>query len=803
MAIFSGTMMDDILRGTPEADVLWGGMGDDQLNGGAGDDRLIGGPGADAINGGPGMDIASYTMSPEGVHVDLNTSFTRDIDERPAVRGGDAEGDSLTGIEAIWGSAFGDILMGDFSANHLFGNAGNDRIQGGDGNDLLRGGPDNDRLEGDEGNDNLYGDEGGDLLLGGEGMDTLFGGKGDDELRGGDGNDVLEGGMGADELTGGGGMNTAAYSMSSEGVMVDLRYQTTKDDPMIKAPMGGHAMGDTLTGISHLRGSTHDDTLIGTDMMMGDNPATTDVTEDDHPLPNTGMNMLFGNMGNDMLKGMGGKDTLHGGKGMDTLYGGMGDDTLKGEMGDDALKGEEGDDTLVGGPGADKLFGHKFDAQTMMADNDGDSMDDTADYSMSDAGVTVDLGRTTRAMPNPMGKGGHAEGDELVAIEHLKGSMHDDVLGGANDEMNKLTGMGGDDMLTGRGGVDTLMGDAGDDTLNGGMGADKLTGGAGDDTFVYRMINDAQAADDIAADVANTSDVDESLVDETKYRLIDRDAYGPTDAAEADRPAPSASDVGNLSPENDGDMMVSGGAGTDTVDASGATGAVHVDLNVRVVTQEPAAAVAADANAVPPVAAKAAVTLKDAPVYTSIEKVIGGSHDDTLVGNMKAATTLMGGSGNDTLTGGERADMLDGGSGNDVLMGDAGNDTLAGGANNDVLTGGLGTDVFVYSAGRDTIIDLKLSARGGSEQIDITALGLTENDVEKAIMNAMSLGTDATFALDLNGDGDTDDDGENAVAVTLLKLSGDFDADTDDYDLALVNISGTGSEELAISDFLL
>ena len=87
MAIFSGSMMDDILMGTMEDDVLWGGMGDDDLSGGAGDDRLIGGPGADAIDGGSGMDIASYTDSRAGVHVDLRTSFTGNVDDRPAVRG--------------------------------------------------------------------------------------------------------------------------------------------------------------------------------------------------------------------------------------------------------------------------------------------------------------------------------------------------------------------------------------------------------------------------------------------------------------------------------------------------------------------------------------------------------------------------------------------------------------------------------------------------------------------------------------------------------------------------------------------
>ena len=765
MAIFPGTMMDDLLRGTPDADVLWGGMGDDTLEGGAGNDRLVGGPGGDKLNGGSGnMDIASYTMSPSGVRVDLSTSFTDTLDQRPAVRGGDAEGDSLTGIEVLWGSAFGDILLGNHSPNYLFGNDGDDIIHGRGGNDVLRGGADNDRLGGEtgdmygdeEGNDKLYGDEGGDQLKGGTGNDMLYGGKGDDELRGGAGHDYLEGGLDADMLYGGDGMDTAAYTMSPEAVMVDLRYQTTKDNPLIKAPMGGHAMGDMLNGIENLRGSAHDDTLIGSDMMMGDDPATTDVVETDYMLPGTGMNTLFGNMGDDMLKGMGGNDMLHGGQGNDTLYGGMGNDTLKGEMGDDALKGEQGADTLIGGPGKDKLFGDNFNAETMKgytADDDSDPMNDTADYSMSDAGVTIDLSKTTNAMPVPTGKGGHADGDELVAIEHLTGSMHNDMLTGdfTPNAMNTLKGMDGNDMLSGKGGMDDLQGGKGDDTLNGGAGADKLAGGAGDDVFVYRVLNDSRVA---AADDNGTAEIDESMV-----RGVDWANDGTAITTDTD---------GYVAGDSPGDMMVNGGTGMDTIDASGAPSAVTVDLNVKVVTNEP---MPEDTTVTPNVAAVAATY---GAAYTSIEKVIGSANNDMLTGNMKAPTYLMGGAGNDTLMGGD------------------GNDTLAGGAGDDSLTGGTGDDTFVYSGGSDTIADLRISARGTSEKIDISALALSSSDLEKVLAAATEAGGEATTVL-------------TTTTGTYIKFDGTTDdrVEATDFDLFLSGISGTGSQELTVDDFIL
>lgn len=61
-----------------------------------------------------------------------------------------------------------------------------------------------------------------------------------------------------------------------------------------------------------------------------------------------------------------------------------------------------------------------------------------------------------------------------------------------------------------------------------------------------------------------------------------------------------------------------------------------------------------------------------------------------------------------------------GGSGNDTLVGNAVANHLDGGAGNDTLTGNGGNDVFVYEGGADTITDF--AAGGGvGDQIDLTA----------------------------------------------------------------------------------
>ena len=157
----------DILDGGAGDDSLDGGTGDDTLRGGAGDDELTGAAGADVLDGGAGGDYASYQDSGRGVLVRLH--------DARAVRYGDAEGDTLTGIEHLVGSQYNDTLAGDGRDNIL---------RGEDGDDTLYGGPAG-------GDDMMYGDDGDDRIFGGRGADVLIGGTGSDVLKGGPGQDVL------------------------------------------------------------------------------------------------------------------------------------------------------------------------------------------------------------------------------------------------------------------------------------------------------------------------------------------------------------------------------------------------------------------------------------------------------------------------------------------------------------------------------------------------------------------------------------------------------------------------------------
>jgi Ca2+-binding RTX toxin-like protein/carbon monoxide dehydrogenase subunit G len=166
--------------------------GNDTLDGGAGNDSLIGGTGADTLIGGAGIDTDVYSTSANGVNVNLATNVNT---------GGDAQGDSLTGIENVTGSNYNDALTGDNNDNTLSGGAGNDTLVGGAGNDTL---------------------------IGGAGNDTLVGGT---------------------------GIDTADYSSSTNGVTVNLSISAAQDTI--------HAGTDTLSGIENVAGSRYNDTLTG------------------------------------------------------------------------------------------------------------------------------------------------------------------------------------------------------------------------------------------------------------------------------------------------------------------------------------------------------------------------------------------------------------------------------------------------------------------------------------------------------------------------------------------------------------
>lgn len=226
----------DAMDGGNGADQLYGagsldgGAGNDTvkgigfLDGGTGDDvltvksvpgvdgilpKLIGGLGADELHGAL-QAIASYEYSKVGVKVSL---------ELGTAAGAAGDRDTLSGLNQVWGSDFGDTLTGaNGKTAHLLGLDGDDTLRGLSGADDLQGGDGGDVISTGKGGSH-------DTVSGGAGDDTITAQGFDGDLDGGGGNDrfvfdgisaAAAGGAGADtfvvvkggaNITGGAGVD--------------------------------------------------------------------------------------------------------------------------------------------------------------------------------------------------------------------------------------------------------------------------------------------------------------------------------------------------------------------------------------------------------------------------------------------------------------------------------------------------------------------------------------------------------------------------------------------------------------------
>ncbi len=411
------------------------------------------------------------------------------------------------------------------------------------------------------------------------------------------------------------------------------------------------------------------------------------------------------------LSGGGGDDVLAGGDGNDILNAGADADRLDGGAGNDTLNGDPGDDTLTGGTGVDVF--------------NGGTGTDLADFSLRTSPVTVSMDGTAN-------DGAPAEGDNVrTDVENAVGGSGNDVLLGGTVA----------NVLSGAAGEDSLDGDAGNDVLDGGADADVLTGGAGTDSVTYAarvapvtvtldgLGGDGEAGEDdtIRADVEAVTGgaADDTLVGGPAVDTLSGGEGADVLRGEAGADVLNGDDGDDvLDGASGGDSFV-GGTGFDTADYSARTVALTIDLDG---------------------AADDGETVEADNVRPDIERVLGGSGDDTLTGN-NAVNVLAGGAGNDLLDPGRgagdqliggldsdtvtyatrtatvtldadgvaddgeaaEADVIDtdvenlvGGSAGDRLTGTTGANVLSGGGGNDVLDGREGADLLLGGAGTDT-----------------------------------------------------------------------------------------------------
>jgi Ca2+-binding RTX toxin-like protein len=230
--------------GTSEADYINGGDMNDVISGGAGADTLDGGA-AD-------YDTLSYALDTVGVTINLTTN---------TASGGDAQGDTISNFEGIYGGSGNDSLTGNNDQNTIIGNTGNDTIYGMDGNDNI------------------------------------------------------EGGAGADIIDGGNGSDSIKYKNSNAGVVVNLKTNTAS---------GGDAQGDTISNFENISGSEYDDTLTLSDirgqvLAGAGNDTIIGGAGNDYLFGEAGNDNINGGAGADTISGSAGNDTITGGAGNDTI----------------------------------------------------------------------------------------------------------------------------------------------------------------------------------------------------------------------------------------------------------------------------------------------------------------------------------------------------------------------------------------------------------------------------------------------------------------------------------------------------
>ncbi|RED44698.1 calcium-binding protein, partial [Aestuariispira insulae] len=426
----------------------------------------------------------------------------------------------------------------------------------------------------------------------------------------------------------------------------------------------------------------------------------------------------------EITDGKGGKSTGYFRIGVGVLRGTVNDDSLTGLSGDEVLYGLEGNDHLKGLAGNDTLHGSNG-ADVL----DGGSGEDLASYENSSEGVTVDLVSGT-------GANGTAGGDQLVSIEHVKGSNQSDTLTG-NDGDNSLTGLSGEDVLVGGAGADDLIGGAGNDTLMGGLG---------DDVYVFGR----DSGKDLVIDHHEATEARQRQRSEQRTRQVQYTNGEGITQTRTEHYTHHWTEHYNVQVIKDGgndvlrfetgigvDDLVVTRIGDDLVVGLGVAGGTRdlQEIGDQITLQNwfgdskdrIESFLFADGQeiGVAGIVGLLGTDQDDNLSWTETAATLhGGLGDDTLSsgdaddvitgddGNDRLTSgagddTQDGGSGNDFLDGGAGNDTLNGGTGDDTLLGGSGNDSLSGGAGNDILTGGTGSDSFVFGAGSglDTIED--------------------------------------------------------------------------------------------------
>ncbi len=813
---FTGGNFNDVFDASAfVSDFAESSPGFNHFRGGAGNDTIVGN----------GFTRLTYDSSTAGILFDFSQSTVAD---------GLGGIDTFSGVVAATGSSLADTFLGGGGDDTVTGRAGNDTIYGGGGNDVAR--YDNTDYQtstgihvdmaagtvvGDTtyiGTDRIYGVEivGGSLLAdvyvaagfaGGSQTGTYRDGAFDNANH-----NVFSGQDGNDTITGN-GQTSIRYADANAGIVVTFTSQGAG------TVVGGLDVDtDSFTGVYSVSDSEFADTMYGSSV-------TSDPTYVEVFTLKGGNDTVYGGLGRDAVSwsGAAGSAAVVVDLANNTATGtGIGNDRL---FRIEDVIGDDGNDTLTGDGGANTFSG--------LAGNDtfdGAGGIDVARYWFDTTGIVANFAAGTVV-------DGFGGTDTLLNIERLSGSRYTDTVTGSagNDTVmaqegdDFVQGGSGADSLYGGVGNDVIHGEDGDDILNGGTAGvgniNQLFGGAGNDVVTYAGYTSALYVD-LGTGGGHVGGVFTDLISGVEGVLGGDGSDGLVGDGFANTLGGGAGAVDDLLFGGGGDDVLYGGdhaaasfnqlfgdSGVDTVDYSGTSGRVFVDLRA------PAGHIDNGTGFV----------LHD--LMNSVENAIGGFGHDILVGTDADANTLFGGfGGSDLLFGFAGDDVLSGGAGGsgtyNQLWGDTGSDTasydfamtmvyadlnvvagwvangggslvlndvynaienliggsagdslvgdglanvLTGGGGADLLYGRGGADTFVYRAasesnlttGYDSIADFE----AGSDKLDFTRFAITSAQV--TILAAGGF----TSALYANVDGIAGDDLALVVTGTTASIT--------------------------------
>ncbi len=457
-----------------------------------------------------------------------------------------------------------------------------------------------------------------DLLAGTTGGDTIFGSGGNDNISGGSAGDVLFGGGNGYRHA---DLDNLTFQESTTAV---ITFGDSSAGYKNAVGMYKIAADGTITGVKILTSPNtnngqggHNKPLL-VDVAAGERLAFF-VVPNGYGIKGNGTNLLATNSGKYELRDSTGQPATESSTGPLQLWhiANNGKASLvKSEYGADIFHSFKGEST-----NSDGLIHAKgvIDLASGVMKLGFEDLKGGGDADFDDAVINIAMGQTNAALMKGL----------TSDVTSLKPN-NDVINGGEGDDRiftmsgdDQAWGGDGNDRIWGAAGNDSLFGDAGDDELNGGSGNDLLSGGDGNDVLIGGSGND---------EIADGAGSDKVISGANNDRIV----------------------------AGEGDDSYNGGSGIDSIDFSGATAGMSINMS-----KHWAVGMGTD-------------------WLGSIENLTGSTFGDKITGD-------------------KRDNAIDGGAGNDVIRGLGGSDKLI---------GGEGADIFVFSrkdvaaGGVDMIKDL-------------------------------------------------------------------------------------------------